>query len=193
MPRVTPVEGRRAPLLLRLLDLAARWRVGLSLTPLNVLAHNPGFLLPYLGLTTFVSGRSALDPHLRSLATHLVAERNGCGWCLDFGLAEARRLGVDEARLQALPAFASSPLFTARERAALALADAMVASRGHPSDDVFEAARHHFSDRELVELVLAVAAENLFNWMNGTLGVEPQGFCALVPARAQAHAQGAHA
>lgn len=49
---------------------------------------------------------------------------------------------------------------------------------GRVDDETFAEVRRHFTEREVVELTLAVAAENFFNRMNAALGVEAQGFCA---------------
>lgn len=54
------------------------------------------------------------------------------------------------------------------------------------TDETFAALRRHFSEREAVELGLAVAAENFFNRMNAAFGVEAQGFCAVPGAHARA-------
>ena len=55
------------------------------------------------------------------------------------------------------------------------------------ADPTFAALRRHFSDREIVELTAAIAAENFYNRINAALEVEAQGFCALPPATAPVH------
>ena len=78
MARIAPVEARRQRPLVRLLNWGARRTMGQELAPLNVLAHNPGFVLPYLATSRFVRGRTQLDPAIRTLATQLMADHNGC-------------------------------------------------------------------------------------------------------------------
>ncbi len=182
MPRVEVLTGRRAPLLARALDFALRLAIGTSLAPLGVIAHNPRFLLPFSALNLLVHGGTQLGPELQTLATYLVAVRNGCSWCIDFGRFAAARDRADLAKLDRVVDFATDPRFTKKERVALAFVDAILETRGHPDDEVFAVARAELSEREIVELAVATATENLFNWVNGSLEIEEQGFCALAPA-----------
>jgi AhpD family alkylhydroperoxidase len=181
MARIAPVAGRRTPLLLRLLNAASRRTVGAETAPLQVMAHNPGFLLPYVATLRLVRGRAALDPAVRALAMQLVAAINGCSWCLDFGRAEAEKGGVPAAKLLAVADYASDPAFSPAERAALAYADAVTQVGARVPDDVFGHLHCHYSDREIVELTAAVAMENFYNRINAPLGIEAQGFCAVPP------------
>ncbi len=181
MARIRPLEGREAPVLLHVLNWLTRRMYGQEMTQTRLLARNPRFLLGSLGLSSFSSGPSELDPRTRMLAMHLAAEINGCAWCLDFGAYSGARAGVPSEKLAAVGEYATSPVFTPAERAALAHADAMTQVGGHVPDDVFAALRLHYSEREIVELTVAVAAENFYNRANAALEVESQGFCALPP------------
>ncbi len=178
MARIKPLAGRNAPLLMKAMNFMTRRTMGKEMEQLGIIAHNPGFLLPFALTTPLVSGKSQVDPRIRCLATELAAHLNGCSWCVDFGRAVALRQGVPAEKLDALDEHATSPLFTPRERAALGLAQAITRDV-HVSDPVWEEARRHFADRELVELVVAVAMETFYNRVNGALGVESQGFCEL--------------
>lgn len=179
MARIEPLARRRAPLLLRLLNVAARWTVGAEMAPLQIMAHNPGFLLPYAATLGLVRGRTELDPAVRALAMQLVAVINGCSWCVDFGRAEAQKEGVPPAKLLAVAEYATAPIFSPAERAALAYADAVTQVGARVPDDLFGHLYCHYSDREIVELTVAVAMENCFNRINAPLEIEAQGFCAL--------------
>ena len=181
MARIHPVAGRGAPVLLRLLNWGARRMVGQELAPLQVVAHNPQFLLPSLLMSRFARARTELDPGIRALAMQLVAEINDCAWCIDFGRAEGERGGIDAAKLLAVTNHAADPRFTPAERAALAFAAAATAVGARVPDPVFAEARRHFSERAIVELTVAVAAENFYNRTNVPLEIEAQGFCT-VPA-----------
>lgn len=188
MPRVTPLSGRRAPLLARLANRFARWRDGKEYTPLQIMAHNPGFVLPYVQMAAFSQGKTELDPVVRRLAMHLAGEINGCRWCIDFGEWLSLKAGISREKIAAVGEYRTSPHFSPAERAALAFADEMTQVGGRVSDETFAEARKHFSEREIVELTAAVAAENFFNRMNAALGLEEQGFCALLPAHQDAAA-----
>lgn len=154
------------------------------MAPLQVMAHNPRFLLPYLATLGPVRGWTELDPAVRALAMQLVAEINGCAWCLDFGRAEAEKGGVPAAKLLAVADHATDPRFLPDERAALAYASAVTEVGARVPADLFAELRRHFSDRGIVELTVAVATENLYNRINAPLGIEAQGFCAAPPFRA---------
>lgn len=181
MARIAPVAGHRRPPLVRLLNAVTRRAMGRELAPLNTVAHNPGFVLPYLATTRFVRGRTELDPEVRALATYLVAGVNGCPWCTDFGRYTAERDGVATDKLLAVARYASDPRFLPDERAALAYASAVTDVGGRVSENLFAELRRHFSDRAIVELTMAVAQENMYNRITGPLAIEAQGFCAVRP------------
>lgn len=185
MERITPIEGKRAPLLLKALNWASRRWFGQEATPTKILAHNPGFLFPSIFMSRFAQGKTALPPAIRTLAMHLVAEINGCAWCMDFGQAMGLKQGIPAEKLAAVADYATSPLFSPAERAALTYADAVTQTGAHVSDATFATLRQHFSEREIVELTAAIAAENFYNRFNAPLGIESQGFCAI-PARPMA-------
>ena len=178
MARIEPLRGRNAPLVLRFLNLLSRRMVGREMEPAAILAHSPGLLVPYAITTGLVNGKSQIDPIIRSLAMELAAHINQCNWCVDFGRAAAIKGGVAVEKLDALDDYATSPHFTPRERAALALSESMTRDV-HVPDSIWEQACAHFSDRELLELVVAVAMETFYNRVNGALAVESQGFCAM--------------
>jgi AhpD family alkylhydroperoxidase len=89
---------------------------------------------------------------------------NGCAHCLDMHSRNAREAGESEERLYALAAWQESPLFSPRERAALAWTEAvtLVAETRVP-DEVYATALQHFSEQELVDLTIAVVAINGWN------------------------------
>ncbi len=184
MSRIAPVERSNAPIMLRVIDWYTRRKFGQEMLQTGVIAHNPHFLLPLATMTAFSAGKAKLAPEVRSLAMHLVAEINGCGWCIDFGARVALDLGISAARVAAVGDYATSPLFDDAERAALACAEEMTRQGGHVRDATFEELRRHFADTEIVELVVAVAAENFYNRVNGALEIESQGFCAVPLAAA---------
>ncbi|MHB8387902.1 carboxymuconolactone decarboxylase family protein, partial [Metallibacterium sp.] len=89
---------------------------------------------------------------------------NGCAFCLAMHMRDARRLGEREERLDLLPAWREAPLYTPRERAALAWIEAVtLVADGHVPDAIYEAARQEFGEKELVDLTYAVVAINGWN------------------------------
>ena len=126
----------------------------------------PGAVRALIGLETYLA-RSGLEKPLRELVKLRASQLNGCAYCIDMHWRDARKDGEDERRLYLLSAWRESPGYSERERAALAWTEAVThLADGHVSDDVFAAVRPHFSDKELADLTLAVAAINAWNRMS---------------------------
>lgn len=104
------------------------------------------------------------DPPLRELVKVRASQVNGCAYCVDSHTRDALTGGESPRRLYALAAWRESPLFTARERAALAVTDAVThIDRDGLTEDVYTAAQSEFDDAELAQLVLAAVAINAWN------------------------------
>jgi AhpD family alkylhydroperoxidase len=107
---------------------------------------------------------SGLEPTLQELIKLRVSQINGCAYCIDMHFREATAKGEKPERLYLLDAWRESPVYTDRERAALAWAESVtLVSQTHVPDDVFQEARAHFDESELVNLTLAVVAINGWN------------------------------
>lgn len=108
--------------------------------------------------------RIELDATVRELVKLRASQLNGCAFCLDMHWTEAREQGESEQRLAQISAWGESPYFSPRERAALALTDAItLVSETHVPDDVWEQAAQQFDEPELANLVVAIAAINFWN------------------------------
>jgi len=105
-----------------------------------------------------------LDLGLRELVKIRASQINGCAYCIELHTRDARKAGESERRIYALSAWHESPLFSERERAALALTDAItnIAGAGLP-DTIYEQAAEHFDEDELANLILAITAINAWN------------------------------
>jgi AhpD family alkylhydroperoxidase len=115
------------------------------------------------GLESYVR-RCGLEPALLELVKLRASQINGCAYCIDMHTKDARAHGESEQRLYALTAWRETPFFNDRERAALAWAEAVTeVAQTHVPDEAYESVRRHFSDKELVDLTLAVAAINSWN------------------------------
>jgi AhpD family alkylhydroperoxidase len=111
-----------------------------------------------------VEERIDFDPGLRELVRLRASLINGCAYCIDMHWTELRRDGESDLRLAQLAAWEESPFFDDRERAALALTDAVThVSATHVPDAVWARAETHFSPEELAHLLFAIAAINLWN------------------------------
>ena len=107
---------------------------------------------------------SGLEHSLLELVKMRVSQINGCAFCLDMHAKDARRAGESEARLYLLSAWRGSPLYSERERAALAWAEALtlVAETAAPDAD-YALLQQHFTEKEQVDLSLAIGAINVWN------------------------------
>lgn len=118
---------------------------------------------------------SGLDRKLVFLVQTRASQINGCAYCLHMHTEDARKLGETEMRLYLLDAWRESNLYTERERAALAWTEALTnIAATHAPDQVYDQARKYFSEKELVDLSIAVAMINAWNRLSiGLRAVHP--------------------
>jgi AhpD family alkylhydroperoxidase len=108
--------------------------------------------------------KSELGPALLELVKLRASLMNGCAYCVDLHAREARARGETEQRVFAVPVWRETPFFASRERVALAWTEAVTEiARDGVSDALYDEARAHFSDRELVDLTVAVITINAWN------------------------------
>ena len=120
---------------------------------------------------------SGLEHPLLELVKIRASQLNACAYCLDMHTLDARAAGETEQRLYVLDAWRETPLYSDRERAALALTEAVTdITNGHVPDDVFAEARRHFDEEELLDLTIAIAAINSYNRLNITFRPEVGGY-----------------
>jgi AhpD family alkylhydroperoxidase len=123
----------------------------------------PEALRAQSGLEAYVR-QSGLEKSLLHLVKLRASYINGCAYCVDMHTKEARLAGETEQRIYAIPVWRETPFFTPRERAALAWTEAVTEiSKGGVSDDLFELAQQHFTEKELVDLTMAVVTINGWN------------------------------
>lgn len=115
-----------------------------------------------------------LDERLAALIDIRVSQINGCAYCLDMHLRRARELDETEQRLDTLAGWRESPFFTARERAALALSEAITRIADGPDlDAAYAEAALHFNAEELPQVVFAATVINSWNRLTVTAGSLP--------------------
>jgi AhpD family alkylhydroperoxidase len=95
---------------------------------------------------------------LKELCRILISVKHFCGYCSTVRSSVARAHGLTEEKVAALEEFETSPLFTARERAALRFAGKFKqGDDGIDSDDVYADLKAHFSEEEIIEIALLCA------------------------------------
>lgn len=112
---------------------------------------------------------SGIEHPLLELVRLRASQMNGCAFCVDMHTKDARAAGETEQRLYEVAVWHDAPFFTERERAALAWTEAVTGvSWQHVPDDVFQEARRYFSEKELVDLTMAIIAINGWNRLSIT-------------------------
>jgi AhpD family alkylhydroperoxidase len=127
--------------------------------------------------------QSSLEPTLLELVKLRASLINGCAYCVDMHTKVARSLGETEQRLYAVSVWREAPFYTERERAALAWTEAVtLVSVDHVPDEVYDAARQQFDEKDLVALTAAVVAINGWNRLAVAFRTVPGTFQVGKPA-----------
>jgi AhpD family alkylhydroperoxidase len=121
-------------------------------------------MMKALGALESAVQASGLEASLIDLVKTRASQINGCAYCIHMHTKEARGRGESEERLYLLNAWRESPLYSDRERAALAWTEAVtLVSQTHVPDGVYEEVCKGFSEAEIVKLTMLVATINAWN------------------------------
>ena len=110
-----------------------------------------------------VAAKAGLDKQLLELVKLRASQINGCAFCVQHHVLLSERIGVPADKLHLVAVWREAPIFSARERAALAWAEALTLLPEGVSDDVYSEASREFSESELTYLTSAVASINVWN------------------------------
>lgn len=175
--RIEPLPPKRAGLLTRAMYRIAKRRYGQVPEPFTVAAHHRGLMIAGAVHETMLDKASKTLPvSVRELAVLWTARTVGCSWCVDFGSMLQRLDGLDIKRLVDIENYATSPLFSDDERAAIAYADAMTTDPHTVTDEQVANLRARFGDAGVIELTYQIGVENMRARMNTALGITEQGF-----------------
>ncbi|HPP82571.1 MAG TPA: carboxymuconolactone decarboxylase family protein [Rubrivivax sp.] len=121
---------------------------------------------PMIALEKYVHA-GTLGEALIGLVKMRASQINGCAFCLNMHGEEARKAGVDQRRLDVLSAWEEAPyLYSTREQAAIALTEQVTRiGAGGVADATWERVRAAFTDKEIVQLIMAIGAINVWNRM----------------------------
>lgn len=148
----------------------------------------PGALEAMLGFSSYVQ-KSGLESSLLNLVFLRASQINGCAFCIDMHWKDLRAAGEGEQRLYGLDAWQESPYYSDRKRAALAWTESVTnIQQGHVPDEVYEQVRKFFTEKELVNLTVAITEINSWNRLNIALRTVPG---AYQPAKAREMKRGA--
>ena len=113
---------------------------------------------------SYIVKESGLEPRLIHLIKLRASQINGCAYCIDMHVKEARHTGMSEQWIHLICAWRESPIYDARERAVLAWTESLtnLAQTGAPDTD-FEPLRAHFSEAEITKITMAIGVINVWN------------------------------
>ncbi|MFL5010974.1 carboxymuconolactone decarboxylase family protein [Rhizobium sp.] len=133
---------------------------------LNYAQQSPELLKKFMEFSMALKG-SVIDEKLQALVEIRASQINGCGFCLDMHVKQAKILGETELRLYHVAIWRESNLFIPRERAALAWTEALTKlPEGGVPDEIYERVRGQLSEKEISDLTFVVMAINAWNRVN---------------------------
>lgn len=160
--------------------------LGDGLDPLTVQAHQPQVLESMAAFERGLARWDTVSRAVKELAAVAVVVKIGCGWCIDFRHRESLAHGTPAAKIEAVPVWRTSVLFTGLERLVLRYAEAMTDTPPNVTDELLADLLSHFTKARAVELTAVIAVENQRSRINAAFGLTSQGFhhhCAAARAR----------
>jgi AhpD family alkylhydroperoxidase len=172
MARVSLVDEAGHPELAELIGRIKSGRRGALLNIYKLLLHSPPLAATWLDHMSAVRWQTSLSGRLREIIVIRIAHLHRCAYVLQQHVPEmALAEGLTLAECDALADWGATKLFSARERAVLAYADAMVKGPD-VTEDVFEALHKDFNERELVELTVLIGSYIMHNRVFNALKVD---------------------
>ena len=184
MPRLAPLPPDHTPELKAHFDF---FLGTLGFTPNSVLTMQRK---PKLAMALATMNAAVMDPAgdvdlgFRRLIGHVVSKVSGCLYCQAHTLLGAQNFGVNADKLAAIWDYATSPLYSSKERLALDFALAASAQPNAVTDDQFKELQQHWSDDEIVEILGVIAMFAFLNRWNDTMGTPLEAVPTSVAARA---------
>jgi len=133
---------------------------------LDYMQQSPELFRKFVDFSALVKAGS-IEESICDLIAIRASQMNGCGFCLDMHVKQAKIHGERELRIHHLAAWRESTLFVPRERAALAWTEVLTSlpDQGVP-DEIYERVRTQLSEKELSDLTFAVVTINAWNRIN---------------------------
>lgn len=173
---LAPIEKPKG-LTMKLAYYFTRKQFGKVLAPLKVhSARLPGAFGMFYGKVSSLDKKLILPVETVFLIRQQVARINICLFCMDTSRWAAINASMNEARFDALAEYATSPLFTEAERAALDYVTELTKDK-QVSPDTFARMARYYSEREVCEIVWLVASEHLYNLTNIGLNIHSNTLC----------------
>ena len=172
MPRVPSVTGETAQISAKVMADVLERRGGRLRPSDGLLLHSEAVTQGWHALFGALASGCDIDKATRELAIIRVGQMLDAKYELWAHRPAALGAGISEGMLEALAAWRASPLFSDKQRAVLAYAEAMTGDV-QVKDEAFEALKAHFNDRQIVELTATIAAYNMAGRFGEALGLKP--------------------
>jgi AhpD family alkylhydroperoxidase len=183
MTRLAAKPLDQYPWWLRLLFSRQKRTYGEILGPGLQWGRSPTVFAAFAGLyAAFERKSSPLSPQLRSLVMVRVSQINHCAFCIDMNSATLLKRDIPISKLENLPIWSESDLYTEQERLALEYAETMSDSGARVTDKFIDLMKKHWTDDQIVELTGLIAFQNMSAKFNSALDIPPQGLC-LIPSK----------
>jgi len=178
-----PIENPSSPILKMVYGMSRR-QFGKVMTPLKVfVARMPLAFGMFSGKISKLDKKLTLPLETQLLVRERVARLNICLFCIDIGRAFVIKSRLNEAKFDALENYATNPLFSEAERAALDYTTELTQKK-QVSEETFARLRKHFSERAICEIVWLVASEHFYNMTNIGLNIHSDMLCDISRKRA---------
>jgi alkylhydroperoxidase family enzyme len=184
-PFLAPIDKPTSPLL-KMVYFFSRRQAGKVMAPITVFcARMPFAFAGFYGKLPRLDKKLRLPAQTALIIRSQVASINSCAFCMDANRWYAMKHSTDGlARLDALPQYRTSPLFTDAERAALDYATQLATDK-HVDPATFTRLADYYGEREICEIVWLVASEHLYNMTNIGLNIGSDGLCELSSGRSK--------
>jgi uncharacterized peroxidase-related enzyme len=172
MPRIEPLPPESVSELAEVLE-ASKTRMGFLPNSQLIMARRPEILRGFVQLASAINGPgSTIDPQLRNLVSQMASRAAGCGYCMAHTAHTAHRVGVPDAKEDALWEYETSPLFSPAERAALRVAQGAAQVPNAVTDEDFAELKRHYTDTQILDIVAVIALFGFLNRFNDTMATE---------------------
>ena len=184
---LAPIENPASPML-KMVYAMSRRQFGKVMTPFKVfVARMPLAFGMFIGKISKLDKKLTLPPEMVFLVRERVARINVCEFCIDIGRAYVIQSRMNEAKFDAMEEYATSPLFSAAERAALDYVTELTRDK-QVKPETFARLRAHYSERAICEMVWLVASEHVYNMTNIGLNIHSDMLCDISGKRRKATA-----
>jgi AhpD family alkylhydroperoxidase len=146
---------------------------------MNYNQHSPELIKKLFEMSQ-LSNQGSLGQSLSDLVHIRASQLNGCAFCLDMHMKEAKIHGERELRLFHITVWRESPLFSEKERAALEWTEAVTKLAAPIPDILYEQVRLHLSEKEMSDLTFAIGVINFWNRLNISSPTTPGSLDAML-------------